>query len=266
MYLAFVCQIFRTSNNKGNSLFKRNRFDEDRFVNSLWGKCVQQTFKKGRCFDWGFLGREASICFNAVPSNVRFLSGDIDAPKIAKSRQARSRTVVPEDKTLVVNVETTSERTHLSKRQGEHPHKEILSTMKRRLKERCAEMYNTNRIKAESINDSHSLAKAKLHGSEIDGIQFLINPNSFTQSVENIFNFSYLVKQGQSEIGVRPCGGDFEIQGLYVKKRHGKVVADLPCRQAVCKFSMRDWRWLCQTYGHKKGDLPHRCSHFTRAP
>lgn len=101
---------------------------------------------------------------------------------------------------------------------------------------------------------------------DIDGVQFLVNPKSFTQTVENIFNFSFLIKKGEAEIGVRPraaaldhsLGGEKK-PGLFAAHRtlsDPDVAAE--CTQAVCSFTMADWRRLCASQNLQEGDLPHR--------
>ena len=95
--------------------------------------------------------------------------------------------------------------------------------------------------------------------TDIDGIQYLFNPKSFTQTVENIFHFSFMIKKGDAGIAVRPkmannSGGS---SGLRVAPRAVQD-DDPPPTQAVCSLTMQDWRQLCQAYDLKQGDLPHR--------
>ena len=84
----------------------------------------------------------------------------------------------------------------------------------------------------------------------IDGVPFLFNPKSFTQTVENIFNFSFLIKSGDAAIGVD------EDDGLWVAKDASH--AESSAKQAVISFTMRDWQRIVDAYGLQEGDLPHR--------
>jgi hypothetical protein len=103
------------------------------------------------------------------------------------------------------------------------------------------------------------------HHPDIDGIRFLVNPKSFTQTVENIFNLGFSVKKGEVEIGVRERGlspeGQLHTGGLYIRYR-GAVSAEqmqhVQATQAVCAFTMADWRRMCQARGHEECDLGHR--------
>ena len=95
---------------------------------------------------------------------------------------------------------------------------------------------------------------------DIDGVQFLFNPKSFTQTVENIFNFSFLIKKGEAEIGVRPALNRKSPSGFFVAHRTLDPDDEAAvCTQAVCCFTMADWRRLCQAQQNfDEGDLPHR--------
>ena len=103
--------------------------------------------------------------------------------------------------------------------------------------------------------------KVKKFGTDVDGCQFLLNPKSFTQTVENIFHYSFLVKKGAASIALRDKALDFSgvttKPGLaikYVTERPSPP----PAKQAIMTLTMQDWRDLCATYQVEEGDLPHR--------
>mmetsp|Transcript_35503 Transcript_35503/g.47659 ORF Transcript_35503/g.47659 Transcript_35503/m.47659 type:complete len:120 (+) Transcript_35503:98-457(+) len=103
--------------------------------------------------------------------------------------------------------------------------------------------------------------RAKRHGSDIDAVQYLFNPKSFTQTVENIFHFSFLVKKGSAGIFVRSK----EDSEKYGGAKAGPVVRAVgggaekpPPKQAIVALNMKDWKDLCQQFEVKKGDIPHR--------
>jgi len=96
---------------------------------------------------------------------------------------------------------------------------------------------------------------------DIDGIQFLFNPESFTQTVENIFNYSFLVKDGKGAIFVRDqmeASQEGKPPGLRVGPRHNDSVNLQKHTQSVCSFTMSDWRKLCEAHNLEQGDLPTR--------
>jgi hypothetical protein len=102
--------------------------------------------------------------------------------------------------------------------------------------------------------------KIKAKGYEIDAVQHLFNPKSFTQTVENIFHFSFLVKKGSAGIAVRSekeakeFGG---VPGPVVRAYASKEGVGVP-RQAIVSLNMRDWREMCKTFEVTEGDIPHR--------
>ena len=110
---------------------------------------------------------------------------------------------------------------------------------------------------------------------EVDGVQFLFNPKSFTQTVENIFHFSFLIKKSEAAIGVRSheeADGAGKLPGLWVKAVHNDENDDdaqpapSETTQAVVPFTMRDWRRICQSHQLESGILKHRTgSKHTRA-
>jgi hypothetical protein len=113
--------------------------------------------------------------------------------------------------------------------------------------------------------------------TEVDAVQFLMNPKSFTQTVENIFNASFLVKKGEAKMKFRkpsplgdsnsnpldlPQGWVFGATSMSKADKEDKTEPT----QCVMSFTMADWRRLCQSRNLQDGDgdLPHRKSRITR--
>jgi hypothetical protein len=84
---------------------------------------------------------------------------------------------------------------------------------------------------------------------EVNAIQYMFDPYSFTQTVENMFHFSFLVKNGGARIAARPDGPKVASISRSVKKEP---------RQAIVSLTMQDWRDLCRAYNVHKPDVPHR--------
>ena len=68
----------------------------------------------------------------------------------------------------------------------------------------------------------------KMGQDKICATQFLFNPQSFTQTVENIFSLSFLVKKGAAAVGIRTVeecealgevGGEAVLPGPWVKHK-----------------------------------------------
>ena len=104
--------------------------------------------------------------------------------------------------------------------------------------------------------------KLKSKGYEIDAVSHLFNPKSFTQTVENIFHFSFLVKKGSAGISVRSEKDAKEFGGVpgpvvraYGAKQEGQNPVP---KQAIVALNMRDWRDMCKAFEVTEGDIPHR--------
>jgi hypothetical protein len=93
-------------------------------------------------------------------------------------------------------------------------------------------------------------------------VQLLFNPRSFTQTVENVFHYSFMVKQGIAALKVR----DEKKLGEGVKLPPGPVVKpvkresarDKEPVQAIVSLTMQDWRDLVEAYNVDECGVPHR--------
>ena len=148
------------------------RFDPLKLVHKLKQKCSAKT-ETGRYFDWKLLGVECGICFNALPDRVSFLAGSLDHEVKIKKRAERKKReqVQEEDESQAVNPEKVDNSANRNDADKLSAMEKNMRTLKKKL------------LKKQVEEGGHK---------EIDAVKFLFNPKSFTQTVENIFNFSFL--------------------------------------------------------------------------
>lgn len=129
--------------------------------------------------------------------------------------------------------------------------KTISKTVRKRTKEEIklgkerVGSYMTQLTQEEGIDDERELAKRERkylkEARKVDAVNCLFNPKSFTQTVENIFHFSFTVKEGAAEIKSRGLK-EAEKYGL----EPGPVVASMDTgidkplpKQAIVSLSMK---------------------------
>jgi hypothetical protein len=216
-------------------------------------------------FDWSLLGRCVGTLFSsAPPSGLSFLAGALDS----KPRQR----VKPKPRTKRAREEDLGEETRPEVVTGNNKTNaaDKLSAMDK-LRKKVAHrlLARTEEELARQPPDAASLASGE--APKLDAVQFLFNPLSFTQTIENIFTFSFLVKNRTAGIGVvqqqqpsETSGGGVAVSvpSLFVQKTDEKIVA--PHRQSVCSFTMADFRLLKKNL--ERTDLPHRASAAAALP
>ena len=223
------------------------RFDATKLACKIRSKCSTGQ-GSSRQFNWSLIGRECGICFNALPTGVTFLAGTMDQEESFKARRARK---TPQKKFNPDAVEEQRPEQVINNK-GDA---DQLSAAEKAMKD------------VKKVLRKHSKSKEG-DSFEVDGVKFLFNPKSFTQTVENIFHFSFLIKRAEAAIGVR-TREDAETtgkpEGLWVRaveNTEGDDVqpaqTDLKQRQAVIAFNMRDWRRICESNELKQGLLKHR--------
>lgn len=218
------------------------RYDALRFCSKL-----KQKLSANATFDWLKLGAEVGVCFNAIPSNVTFLAGPLHSdytPKERKRAERRQKDCDSDDEQDEKPEEVKTQEKDADKLSAVEQNIQTVSDvlMKQFTQEgkRLAEQCNLDDLEPEK----------RQRVGEVGAIEYLFNPKSFTQTVENIFHFSFLLKDGRASIYKTNDKGPMVLPSQ---------VADLPPpRQSIISINMRDWRRLSETYQVTKSLVPHR--------
>jgi len=202
------------------------RYDPHKFVAALASKCT-----RSHAFDWLGLGVEAGVCFNAVPSGCAFGAGRWDDPTAAKKERKKKRSMVAEEAKLQRpdEVKATSDAPKSSS---------VAEQNVKRIKKRL------ERLSDAMLEQEDGDSKEENHQGAIDGIDFLIDTQSFTKTVENMFYFSFLVKSGDASMIMTEPSALGEQPRFLVKPTDLKN-ANADAAQCITSLSMRDWRRLC---------------------
>lgn len=219
---------------------------------------------------------QSGVCFNAVPSCVSFLNGPLTDGRTLEVKQRAKRQKPEEDDEDVEEERPEDVQGHTTKDADQlSAIEQSMRVLHKTLQKRVNTTYAENKRKLSDAYDGQIppklKKKLKRHGVEIDAIQYLFNPKSFTQTVENLFHYSFLVKRGNASLRVNDKGfgeflGEDTNGGIFAKYVNEDTSHPLP-KQAIISLTMKDWRDLCKAYEVTDGDLPHRTgSKHTRRP
>mmetsp|Transcript_7167 Transcript_7167/g.18006 ORF Transcript_7167/g.18006 Transcript_7167/m.18006 type:complete len:353 (+) Transcript_7167:226-1284(+) len=265
-------EIAKKAANNVDQLIQIPRYDADRVVKKLLQKC-RITSGGSSKFDWEGLGEQAGVCFNAIPSRVSFLNGpllDGNEEVRVKQRAKRKPKTQPDSDNEEERPETVKGHTARDKNQLSAVQKNI-EEVEKALKKKVEKNYSAVKRKLIQAYGSDDQIPKKLvrrlkKNREVNGVNLLFNPKSFTQTVENLYHFSFLVKEGTAVFKVRDSKLLDEEKGVELEG--GPVVRNVefkekknappPPRQAIVNLTMEDWKNLCEAYEVKASGVPHR--------
>jgi non-structural maintenance of chromosomes element 4 len=213
------------------------------------------------------MGEEAGVCFNCIPSCVAFLSGPLqdgqEEIKVKQRAQRQARQMeddAEEEKPEDVKGHTERGVDHLS------AHEKNVEVVLKTLTKSVDSMHKRNKAAVASQYGDEVLEKAskKLRkGAAVCAVNLLYNPKSFTQTVENMFHYSYLVKKGDAVFKVREKEEKYKDVTISkagpiastASKRNSKRP---PATQAVVTLTMKNWRDMIDAYDVEESSVPHR--------
>lgn len=254
-----------------DKLMEVARYDVSKFVSKLRKKCAEN----GSHFNWKAFGFEVGSMFNCTPSHVSFMNGPINAeyePKQRKKSERRKRKNMDDVEEVEVGNVQQKKR---NKDEDKLSAAEKQVTDIKKLLDRNSEAASEQRIQTleekyqNKIDDwtkeeRREFRKKEKDIGEVPAVQFLFNPHSFTQTVENIFGLSFLVKKGDAKIGVRTkeeCTSEHAAPGLFIKAEDSEKVGEksVPtAKQAIVSLSMADWKAMVNAYDVEQSVVPHR--------
>lgn len=253
------------------SVLQAPRYDADRVVKKLIEKCRCVTGDTSY-FDWRLLGAEAGACFNAVPANVAFLNGPLTDGQdelhvrqraVRQKRMRNDADDAEEEKPEDVKGHTHRSEDNLSAVQ------ENIQAVGDALNAKVDRSYRARKAQLAEAYGGHehipekALKRLKKNPDQC-AVELLFNPKSFTQTVENLFHYSFLVKKGTAALAVRDGDKELDPQagillrgGPVAKYVRPKEVTPEP-RQAIVSLTLEDFRDLVEAYGVERSDVPHR--------
>ena len=130
------------------------------------------------------------------------------------------------------------------------------------LRKKCEQKQKRQLEEIQNMPPEHrEPARKKLQETqgEICAVQYLFNPKSFTQTIENVFHFSFMVKDGIATMRTRKDGDEPGIKiKMATEPTEDEARPKGPSKQTITSLDMRDWKRLCQAYHVTQGDIPHR--------
>ncbi|KAL2820501.1 Nse4 C-terminal-domain-containing protein [Aspergillus cavernicola] len=216
----------------------------------------------GDGMNWDWLGRAACFHHSARPAVSGFLLGPLSVQKrtrqIAKrrareridpSQAVRPQELREEDLDKQESSNLTAMCTSINKLLGKtRDHAESAVT---KVLEQYPEQLPQEQV--QQIMDKHHIAD----DGGIPLFQFCINPQSFGQSVENLFYLSFLVRDGTVGISIDSRG----LPTLHTSKPYAPSEAQrrgLQKHQSVFSLDFDTWHDLIEAYSIRDCIIPHR--------
>ncbi|GAX27203.1 hypothetical protein FisN_13Lh244 [Fistulifera solaris] len=194
------------------------RYDAIKVISALKKQCTMR--KDGNTFfDWATLGVQTGVCYNAVPSKVSFAAGKYEVGIAAKPKKAREAKVKDTSEAVRPDEEKVEAK-------GDKATMSVADACVLKLRKRILKDYTAN------INIKEGAPAPE----PLDPLEILLDPKSFTKTVENFFYFSFLIKRGHAGVdknwGIRcEMSKDNETMGEH--------------RQAFVHLNKKTWKRMC---------------------
>jgi hypothetical protein len=252
----------------GSSARRRDDSDEE----------AAEGFDEGDAFNWEWLGRQACFPNNVRPPVPGFLLGPLSVQKKVRKATQRRERLQKKDPNDAVRPE------EMKAQDFEKSDNSNLTTLCTNIRELLVKTIIDGQRKVyEELTDEMSDAESRklmtkygiASDSGVPFFQFVVNPKSFGQTVENLFYVSFLIKDGTVGLDndenmlptlrksnpVNHCdhstddrnedpttaGSAKEVQEKNISKH-----------QAIFHLDFETWDDIVETFDIKKSIIPHR--------
>ncbi|KAJ4298280.1 hypothetical protein N0V90_006180 [Kalmusia sp. IMI 367209] len=252
--------------------------DDDARTQSRTARHVQdddEEVDNGEGLDWAFLGRNACFPSNRRPPLSGFLLGPLSVQKRVQTTTRRARSqrqplgpatrpqeIREEDIKRSENSNVTHLVTMIKTRLSEHIEK-ASEEVEKELGEYAEEDEGVTLEDMSAACKRHriySIAESEEAGVSL--FDFAINPDSFGQTVENLFYISFLIREGAAKVVTDNDGLPLltpEVPRTYAQQREQNVEK----RQAIFSIDYATWQALIEAFDIKQPLIPHRVSEET---
>ncbi|KAL9130158.1 MAG: hypothetical protein Q9217_001593 [Psora testacea] len=221
---------------------------------------IGEGYDEGDAFNWEWLGRQASCPHNVRPPLPGFLLGPLSVQRRARKATQRRERLQKRDPKDAVRPE------ELKAKDLEQVENSNLTTICKNIREllveKCQEGEElVERDLTEDMTKEEIRALMKKHGIADSGgvplFHFVVDPQSFGQTVENLFYVSFLIRDGAAGIGNdsdmiptlhpnQPSTPE-QIKKEYIQKH-----------QAIFHLDFETWEDIIETFDIKQSVIPHR--------
>ncbi|KAL8706171.1 MAG: hypothetical protein Q9201_000749 [Fulgogasparrea decipioides] len=214
-------------------------------------------FDEGDEFDWAWLGSRACFPNSVRPPVPSFLLGPLAVQKkIRKQTQRRERLQKRDPKDAIRPEE-------IKAKDLEQAENSNLTTLCRNIHKLLMEktwegQSALNEVIAREAGDEEFRDIARRHGLADNGqmgfFPFVINPKSFGQTVENLFYVSFLIRDGDVEVG----SSEDSLPTLERRSGHEQQATGAQKHQAVFHLDFETWEDLIDAFEIEQSIIPHR--------
>lgn len=231
--------------------------------------------------DWDYLGRYACYPYNARPPVPSFLLGPLSlekkqrAPTQRRARQEKDNSREARPEALTSQDLTQSDQNSLTTQCTE-----IRQHLKSRVKRGLATVGKEGITSSETASTARGKALLEEVGlRHADGqtgvplFRYVVNPQSFGQTIENLFYVSFLIKEGGAGLALDDEGlpvlrksvhwthCDFTNSPLDVANANSieqQRAQNITKHQAVLALDWQTWQDLVKAYNITESMIPHR--------
>lgn len=169
------------------------------------GSAPENSADEGDAFNWEWLGRQACFPNSVRPPVPGFLLGPLSVQKRTRKQTQRRERFQKQDPRDAVRPEV------LKTQDLERVENSNLTTLCKNIRALLSDRMLKGEARVNELVAARNIPNTELpallaeHGLADDGgvplFQFVINPRSFGQTVENLFYVSFLIKEGSVGIG-----------------------------------------------------------------
>ncbi|KAG5930073.1 hypothetical protein E4U53_002313 [Claviceps sorghi] len=215
----------------------------------------------GDMMNWPHLGRFACLPYIRRPALPGFLLGPLSVEKKARKMTKRSAPFRPETlretRPEVLNVDDMAKKendlTAICTNILQHLH-----SIQAETQEIVADLIEDDMDDAEKTRLMHQHGLRSTGG--IDLMRFVVNPDSFGQTVENMFYVSFLIRDGRVEIELDehdlPALAPVEREPIGDGTHHQRHGASK--HQAILSMDEQTWREIIDVFQITNPMIPHR--------